>query len=119
MKNIKNATIELDNNIGLWVKLETDMIPYGLLTSAIKGGQDEWTEITKSGEVNEVNIMARASAWRFREYFANRWVRSNAEALTKIGFHIYCSQWGNYLVLDADTDSDSRWEKVRAMRENN
>ena len=111
----EQKTVVLDNNIATWVRLHTDMTPYGLIVDAIKGGQSEWTEISKQGTANQIKFPSEAYVWRFREFFTNEWVADNAEAITEIGFRIYSSRWGNFLVHPANTLVDAHWKKLKKL----
>ena len=111
----EQKSVVLDNNIATWVRLHTDMTPYGLIVDAIKGGQSEWTETSSQGTTNQIEFLVEANVWRFREFFTNEWLADNAEAIAEIGFHIYSSSWGNFLVHPVNTLTDTHWKKLKKL----
>jgi hypothetical protein len=107
---MKNSNIAIKT----WVKRNTNMIPNDLLMSVINEDMN-WVEIIKR---DDIQIMPRANAWRFREGAENLWVAQYADELADLGFAICCSDMGNYLVLNSGIKSDHLCEQVKIMQEN-
>ena len=107
---MKNSNI----TIKTWVKRNTNMVPNDLLMSVINNGASNWVEISKR---DDVQIMPRANAWRFKEGSENYWVGQSIDELVALGFAVCCSDMGNYLVLNNSVDSDRLWEQVKTMQE--
>lgn len=63
---MKNSNIAIKT----WVRRNTEMVPNDLLMSVINEGLN-WVEITKR---DDIQIMPRANAWRFKEGSENLWV---------------------------------------------
>jgi hypothetical protein len=120
MKNYTNEII-LKNNITNWVKLNTDMMHYGIFAEVIKSTSESinWKLVNKNGKTKDITLpFTRAYVWQFRDFFLNSWVEANAEELAKLGFSIYCSkECGSFLVVSATVNPDKLWEKVRTMIE--
>ena len=107
---MKNSNIAIKT----WVRRNTEMVPNDLLMSVINEGLN-WVEITKR---DDIQIMPRANAWRFKEGSENLWVARYADELADLGFAVCCCDMGNYLVLNSGIKSDHLWEEVRIMQDN-
>lgn len=105
---MKNSNIAIRN----WVRRNTEMITNDMLMSIINRGASDWVEITKR---DDIHIMPKANAWRFKEDSENLWVSQYAYELSYLGFIVCCSDLGNYLVLNNGVNSDYLWEQVRTM----